>query len=313
MGEQQLREIAFLGLGAMGRPMAEVLLRAGFAVTAFDIRAESRMPLVALGAREAADAASAVKGADACIIMVQNFAQVCAIMWGEDGVQGALDTLAAGALVLLMSSVAPADARELDMACSARGLRLLDAPVSGGTGAAAGGTLSIIVGGPAETLVSARPLLDTLGDPERIWQVGPNVGDGQAMKMINQLMAGINIAASCEAMVLAAKAGLDPQQAYDIIRISAGGSWMFDNRVPRMLDRDFTPPHSALAIFVKDLGIVTDTADDLGLPLFLAPLARQVFKYAAASGLAGEDDAGLIRFYEQAAGVVIGRADESGR
>jgi len=307
----RIERVAFLGLGAMGRPMAETLLGTGFAVTVFDIRAESRAALVAQGAQEATSAAAAVNGADACVIMVQNFAQVRAIMWGEGDAAGALDTLASGALVLLMSSVAPADARELAAACQERGLLLLDAPVSGGTAAAASGTLAIIIGGPAETLAVATPVLDALGDPTRRWQVGPNVGDGQAMKMINQLMAGINIAASCEALVLAAKAGLDPQQAYEIIRVSAGGSWMFDNRVPRMLDRDFTPPHSALAIFVKDLGIVTDTADDLGLPLFLAPLARQIFKYAAASGLAAEDDAGLIRFYEAAAGLRVGQAEEA--
>ncbi len=307
----RIERVAFLGLGAMGRPMAETLLGAGFAVTVFDIRAESRAALVAQGAQEATSAAAAVTGADACVVMVQNFAQVRAIMWGEGDAAGVLDTLASGALVLLMSSVAPADARELAAACQQRGLLLLDAPVSGGTAAAANGTLSIIIGGPAETLAVATPVLDALGDPARRWQVGPNAGDGQAMKMINQLMAGINIAASCEALVLAAKAGLDPQQAYEIIRVSAGGSWMFDNRVPRMLDRDFTPPHSALAIFVKDLGIVTDTADDLGLPLFLAPLARQIFKYAAASGLAAEDDAGLIRFYEAAAGLRVGQAEEA--
>jgi putative dehydrogenase len=307
---RRIERVAFLGLGAMGRPMAETLLGAGFALTVFDIRAESRAALAARGAREATSAAAAVTDADACVIMVQTFAQVRAIMWGEGGAAGALAALSPGALVLLMSSVAPADARELDAACRERGVLLLDAPVSGGTGAAASGTLSIIVGGPDETLARAVPLLDALGDPARRWQVGPNVGDGQSMKMINQLMAGINIAASCEAMVLAAKAGLDPQQAYEIIRVSAGGSWMFDNRVPRMLGRDFAPPQSALAIFVKDLGIVTDTADDLGLPLFLAPLARQIFKYAAASGLAAEDDAGLIRFYEAAAGLHLGRADE---
>ena len=307
---ESIERVAFLGLGAMGRPMAETLLGAGFALTAFDIRAESRAALVARGAREAMRVADAVADVDACVIMVQTFAQVRAIMWGEGDAAGALDALPVGALVLLMSSVAPADARELDVACRERGLPLLDAPVSGGTVAAASGTLSIIVGGPDETLALAAPLLDALGDPTRRWQVGPNVGDGQAMKMINQLMAGINIAASCEALVLAAKAGLDPQQAYEIVRVSAGGSWMFDNRVPRMLDRDFTPPHSALAIFVKDLGIVTDTADDLGLPLFLAPLARQIFKYAAASGLAAEDDAGLIRFYEAAAGLRLGEGDE---
>lgn len=306
MSGGQFRRVAFLGLGAMGRPMAAVLLGAGVPVAAFDIRAESRAALAEQGAEDAASAAAAGAGADACIIMVQNYAQVRSVMLGE---HGALDLLAPNAIVLLMSTVAPADARELDAACTARGLRLLDAPVSGGTGAAAAGTLTIIVGGPDETLAAARPLLDALGDPARVWQVGKRAGDGQAMKMINQLMAGVNIVASCEAMTLAAKAGLDTQQAYDIISVSAGGSWMFNNRVPRMLDGTFDPPSSALAIFVKDLGIVTDTADDLGLPLFLAPLARQVFKYAAAAGLGGEDDSGLVRFYEQAAGVTVGRRE----
>ncbi|MFN8536842.1 MAG: NAD-binding protein [Thermomicrobiales bacterium] len=114
------------------------------------------------------------------------------------------------------------------------------------------------------------------------------------------------------ALALAAKAGLDPQQAFDIVSVSAGGSWMFNNRAPRMLSGQFTPPSSVLDIFVKDLGIVTDTADALGLPLLLAPLARQIFKMGSASGLGHEDDAGLVRLYEEWAGVVVGPRDDKG-
>lgn len=293
--------VAVLGLGAMGGPMAAGLVRADFRTAVFDVRPEMREALAAQGAEAADSAVAAATSADACIVMVQNYAQVRAALLDS----GAIDELAPQALVLLMSTVAPADARDLDAACAARGLRLLDAPVSGGTGAAANGTLTIIVGGPDDTLAAARPILEALGDPARIWQVGQRAGDGQSMKMINQLLAGVNIAACCEAMALAAKAGLDTQQAFDIISVSAGGSWMFNNRVPRMLEGTFSPPNSALAIFVKDLGIVVDTADDLGLPLFLAPLARQIFKLAAADGLGNEDDAGLVRLYERAAGMSV--------
>lgn len=304
MSAAEYGRVVVLGLGAMGRPMAETLLRADVRTGVFDVRAEAREALAGQGATTAESAAEAARGADACVVMVQNFAQVRAALWGDGA--GVLDTLAPNALVLLMSTVAPANARELDAACAGRGLRFVDAPVSGGPGASASGTLSIMVGASDETLAAARPLLEILGDPARIWQVGKRAGDGQSMKMINQLMAGINIAASCEALALAAKAGLDPRQAYDIVSVSAGGSWMFNNRAPRMLSGEFTPPSSVLDIFVKDLGIVTDTADGLGLPLLLAPLARQIFKMGSAAGLGGEDDAGLVRLYEAWAGVAVG-------
>jgi 3-hydroxyisobutyrate dehydrogenase-like beta-hydroxyacid dehydrogenase len=166
-----------------------------------------------------------------------------------------------------------------------------------------------MVGGAAEDFAALRPLLDTLGNPAKVHHVGTGPGAGQAMKMINQLMAGVNIVASCEAMALAAKAGIDPRQAYEIVRESAGGSWMFAHRVPHMLSGAFDPPSSALDIFVKDLGIVVDTADDLGLPLFVAAVARQVFKLGAAAGLGAEDDSGLVRVYEQYAGVTVRREE----
>lgn len=292
--EARTGRVAVLGLGAMGRPMAATLVGAGWPVAVFDVRAEARAELAARGATDAASPAEAARGATELIVMVRNVAQVRAALAGPDG---ALAALAPGATLLLMSTVAPADARDLATLCAGRGLRLLDAPVSGGPGAAEEGRLSIVVGGPDDLLATARPLLETLGDPARIWHVGQSAGDGQAMKMINQLMAGVNIVATGEALALAERAGLDPRQAFAIVAESAGSSWMFRDRGPRMLDGRFTPARSVLDIFVKDLGIVVDAADDLGLPLFAAAVAHQVFKLGAAAGLGGEDDAGIIRLY----------------
>ncbi len=298
MGDDRAGRIAFLGLGAMGRPMAVTLLRAGWPVAVFDVRPEARAELAALGAADAVSPAAAARGAAVAVVMVRDFAQAGAVLLGPDG---ALDALAPATLVILMSTVAPADARELGSRCADRGLRFLDAPVSGGPGAAEGGALSVMLGGPDETVAAARPILETLGDPAKIWHVGRRAGDGQAMKMINQLMAGVNIVATSEALALAARAGLDPRQAFAIVGESAGSSWMFRDRGPRMLDGQFTPARSVLDIFVKDLGIVNDAADDLGLPLFAAAVAHQVFKLGAAAGLGGEDDAGLIRLYQRLA------------
>lgn len=298
MDDERTGRVAFLGLGAMGGPMAATLTRAGWPVAVFDVRPEARAELAALGAEDAANPAAAARGAATVLVMVRDFAQARAVLLGPDG---ALDALAPATLVILMSTVAPTDARELGAGCAGRGLRFLDAPVSGGPGAAEGGALSIMLGGPDETVAAARPILETLGDPAKIWQVGQRAGDGQAMKMINQLMAGVNIVATSEALALAARAGLDPRQAFAIVGASAGSSWMFRDRGARMLDGQFTPARSVLDIFVKDLGIVNDAADDLGLPLFAAAVAHQVFKLGAAAGLGGEDDAGLIRLYQRLA------------
>ncbi len=302
--------VGLIGVGAMGRPMAEVLLRAGVPVLVFDVRSDAVDSLRAQGAGATPTPRAMAEAVSTLIVMVQSSRQVRAAFDGPGGVLAGLDrqdgTREALRRVLLMSTVAPADARQLAAECAERGCRLLDAPVSGGPGAAAEGRLSIMVGGPTDLLEELRSLLTILGDPARIWHVGSAAGDGQAMKMVNHLMAGVNIAASCEAMALAAKAGLDPRQAFDIVSQSAGSSWMFRDRVPRMLEGRFTPPRSVLDIFVKDLGIVDDAASSLGLPLFVASAAREVFKAGAAAGLGGEDDAGLIRFYERLAGVAVG-------
>jgi len=304
----QYGAVAILGLGAMGLPMAVTLRRAGFHVTVFDVRPEPVQAAVAQGATAAASTAEALHGARTVIVMTQNIAQARAALLGTANDSAPLDGLAAGGLVLLTSTVAPADARALAGDCVARGLLFVDAPVSGGPAGAETGGLTIMVGGAPEARVVAAPLLDALGAPGRVFVVGDQPGAGEAMKMINQLMAGVNIVATCEALALAAKAGLDPRQAFTVVSDAAGSSWMFRNRAPRMLDGDFVPPHSVLDIFVKDLGIVNDTANSLGLPLPVAGAARQAVLMGVAAGLGGEDDSGLVRFYEQLAGVSVSDA-----
>ena len=295
--------VALLGVGAMGRPMGANLLRAGYAVAAFDVRPEASAALVEQGATRATSPAEAARGAAYVIVMVLNAAQARAVLLGDEG---ALATLAPGATVVQMATIGRDEAAALGAACAARGVRFLDAPVSGGTAGAADGTLSIIVGGDAATLEEARPLLAVVGGADRIWHVGPNPGDGQVMKSVNQLLVGVHLAAACEALTYAARAGLDLQQVYDIISVSAGQSRIFDLRARQMLDGKFDTQSGQLGIFVKDLGIVMDTAAQMNMPLFLATVARQLVNAGVAAGWGAEDDAGLVRVYERLANVSVG-------
>jgi 3-hydroxyisobutyrate dehydrogenase len=294
--------VALLGVGAMGRPMGANLLRAGYEVAAFDVRPEASAALVEEGATQAGSPAEAARGADYALVMVLNAAQARSVLLGEEGALGAL---APGATVLQMATIGRDEAAALGAECAARGLRFLDAPVSGGTVGAAEGSLSIIVGGDAATLEAARPLLAVVGGEERIWHVGPNPGDGQVMKSVNQLLVGVHLTAACEALTYAAKAGLDVRQVYEIIRVSAGQSRIFDLRAQQMLDGQYDLGTSQLGIFIKDLGIVADIAAQMNMPLFLATTARQMVNAGVAAGWGTEDDAGLVRVYEQLAKVRV--------
>ncbi len=304
MAASAIRRVGFIGLGAMGARMAALLLRKQFALAVYDIRPEAGQGLASQGAHAAGSPAEAAREADAVILMVHNYDQVRSVLLGDESI---LAALAPGALVILMSTVSPAQAREAGAACAERDVGLLDAPVSGGVARAASGELSIMLGGPAEVVAAARPLLEALGDPARVWHVGPNPGDGQAMKTINQLLVGVHIVAAAEALALAAGMGLDGEQVFDVIRNSLGNSAAFENRAPRVLDGTFTPPISRLDIFVKDMGIVADAARAVGLDLPLAEAARQLFERGLAEGLGDEDDVGLIRLYEQQTGKPVRR------
>jgi putative dehydrogenase len=300
MSDSAIRQVGIIGLGAMGSQMASHLLSQGFSVAGYDIREESRARLAAEGGTAARSPAEAASGADAIIIIVLNYEQVRTVLSGPDGI---LSTLAPDSLVLLMSTISPAQAREAGALCAEQGVRMLDAPVSGGVARAGSGELSIMVGGPDETVAAARPLLEALGDAARIAHVGPNLGDGSAMKMVNQLLVGIHIVAAAEAMALAARLGLDPDQVYEVISASMASSQAFVNRVPRLIEGTFTPTISRLDIFVKDLTIVAESTAELGLELPLMDAARRMFESGVAEGLAAEDDIGLIRHYERQTGV----------
>jgi L-threonate 2-dehydrogenase len=290
--------IGFVGLGVMGRPMAANLVRAGYACTVYDINPAAMAQLAGLGARPAETVAEAAEVSDIFITMVVNDAQMRAILF-EPG--NAAQAFAPGSTVIGMSTMSRAFVQDAAARLEQLGVAYLDAPVSGGEVGATAGELSIMAGGPDIVFEHCRAALEVIGG--NIYHVGQNVGDGQAVKMINQLMVCVHNAIAAEALTFGARLGLDQALLLDIIGHSAGNSWIFSNRGPRMVERTFTPPKSALHILVKDLGFVIDTANSLGYPLVLGSATQQIYKIAAAQGLNDLDDSILIELAERLAGM----------
>ncbi len=289
--------IGFIGLGVMGRPMATNLVKAGYATTVFDINPAAVNALRDAGAQTAANAADVATHSDLLITMVVNDAQFKAILF-EPG--NAAVALAKGATVIGMSTMSRATVIEVAQQLAALGVDYVDAPVSGGEVGALNAQLSIMAGAPQATFERCQPVLEALGS--KLYHVGQNVGDGQAVKMINQLLVCVHNAAAAEALVFADKLNLDVQQVFDIVTHSAGNSWILGNRGPRMLSREFTPPKSALHILIKDLGFVLDAADALGHPLVLGGAAHQLYKMGGAMGMKNLDDSVLIELMEKLSG-----------
>lgn len=296
---KNLTRVGFIGLGSMGGGMAGSLLAKEFAVRGNDVRAEAVAALVQQGATAARTPAEAAEGADLLIVVVVNADQAEAVLFGADG--GA-DVLAEGATVMLCSTVAPDFARNVEARLQERGLHFLDAPISGGAARARAGTITIMASGSAAAFTGAEAAMAAMA--EKIYRLGDCAGPASTVKMINQLLAGVHIAALAEAMALGTKAGADPNALFDVISNSAGSSWMFNNRVPHILAGDYTPL-SALDIFVKDLGIVLDSGKRLRFPLPLAAAAHQLFLMGTAAGLGGEDDSGVVRVYEKITGIDV--------
>ncbi|MEZ4637759.1 MAG: NAD(P)-binding domain-containing protein [Caldilineaceae bacterium] len=292
--------IGFIGLGAMGMGMARSLLRAGFTVKGYDVVPAAVTAFVEAGGVGAASVADAAKDADLLVVMVLNAAQVESVLFGEDG---AAAQLASGAVVMVCSTTPPAFARQTAQRLADLGLDMLDAPVSGGTVRAADGELSVMASGSPAAFAKAEDVLEAVA--ANVYRLGDECGQGSSMKMINQLLAGVHIASAAEAIAFAAKAGMDLQTVYDVICNSAGGSWMFQNRVPHILADDYTP-HSAIDIWLKDLGIVLDTARDEKFPLPLTAAAYQLYLAASAQGWGRIDDAGVVKVYEMMGKIGIG-------
>ncbi|MHB8645045.1 MAG: NAD(P)-dependent oxidoreductase [Thermomicrobiales bacterium] len=286
--------IACIGLGAMGTPMARTLLRAGFSLSGYDADPARSAALVPYGATVTGSAAEAAAGADVLLVMVQNYAQACEALLGPTGAFAALPL---GASVLVMSTIAPAQARELAGHAAERGLGFVDAPVSGGPTRAATGDLSIAISGDPAAVARCQPVLDALGKQQ--YPVGNEVGQALTLKIVHQLLAGVHIAAAAEAIELGNRAGIAPGIVQDFVMHGAGASWMFGDRGPRMGSGTYTPPKSALAIFVKDLGIVHDLGLSVGLSLNINDAALALFRRAADAGMAGLDDASVIEIVRQ--------------
>ena len=290
--------VGLIGLGAMGMGMATSLVRAGFQVQAFDINPSTVERFVTAGGEAAESAARAAAGAAALIVVVVNAAQMEDVLFA----QGAAAALPHGSVVILCSTVKPDFAPQTAQRLYALGLEVIDAPISGGAAKAAEGRLSIMASGHPGAFEQAGAILHAMA--EHLYQLGDECGIGSTVKTVNQLLAGVHIAAAAEAMALGVRAGADPQQLYDVISNSAGSSWMFQNRVPHMLAGDFTPL-SAVNIFVKDLGIVLDAGKELEFPLPLAAAAHQLYLMAAAAGLGREDDSAVVKVFEHLSGLQV--------
>jgi 3-hydroxyisobutyrate dehydrogenase len=294
--------IAFVGLGAMGVPMAINLVRAGHAVTGFDVRAGAAEPLAAAGGRAAASAAEAARDAELLWLMVVSGEQAEGVLF-EHGAAAALRNGNEGAIVVAACTQAPALARRTADRLAAMGLEMLDAPVSGGVAGARAAALTIMASGAEATLTRARPALEAVG--KRIFDVGREAGMGSTAKMINQLLCGVHIAAAAEAMHVAERAGVSKATMHEIISVSAGSSWMWGDRGPRMM-MDEPPVTSAVDIFVKDLGIVLDQGKQMRQGLPLAAAAMQMFLAASGLGHGAADDSQVIRAYRALNGAQVG-------
>jgi 3-hydroxyisobutyrate dehydrogenase-like beta-hydroxyacid dehydrogenase len=295
-------KVGFIGLGAMGGPMALNLMKHGFSLVVHDIDPKKLEPAAAMGAAVAQSPEAVAATAERTISMVETTDQAEAVIIGEHGI---INGAGPGHIVLCMSTIDPFAARRFADRLAERGIAMLDAPVSGGTVRAKSGELSVIVGGAPETYAACEDLFRAMG--KNLFHVGP-LGLGLAMKLVNNMLGQVSTVAIAEALVFGVKAGLDPHKIYEVIRVSTGSSVQFENRVPRMLRRDFTPG-GTIDISYKDQDLETSFAKRLGVPLLLANLTQQVYQMARAQGLNKEDGSAIIKVFEEFAGVKIGKGE----
>ena len=290
-------KIGIVGLGSMGYGMAASLLRAGHAVCGSDVNPDAVQRLQAAGAT--ADLADAAAGLEALVVVVLNAAQVEAVLFGAEGLAPKLPK---GAVVICCVTVAPDFARAMAARCGALGLLYLDAPISGGSVKAAAGKLSVMASGTPEAFVAARPVLQATA--EKVFELGDGAGMGSAMKAVNQMLAGVHIAAMAEAVTFGMTQGISPATFLSVIPDCAGTSWMLENRAPHVVAGDYTP-HSAVDIWPKDLGIVLDAARASKFSAPLTAAALQQFVAASGMGFGRQDDAAVAKVYARNASLTL--------
>lgn len=291
--------IGFIGLGSMGMGSAKVLVNAGFPVKGFDIRESVRDEFTAAGGQGVATVVEAATDVDLLVVLVVNSEQADDVLFGSGAAAVAMSK---GSVVFLGSTVSPDYSKATAAKLEAMGLEMLDAPVSGGPIRAAAGTMSIMLAGKPDVIDKVQPALDAMA--EHVHRMGDEIGLGATMKLVNQVLAGIHITSAVEALAFGARAGLDPQKIFDVISTSAGNSWMFQNRVPHILDDDYTPA-SAVDIWPKDLGLVLETAKSMNFPMPISSAALQLFIMASAAGHGKIDDAAVVKIYEDLVGFKV--------
>ncbi|CAD5372701.1 putative dehydrogenase, with NAD(P)-binding Rossmann-fold domain [Rubrivivax sp. A210] len=289
-----LANIGVVGLGAMGAGMAKSLRRAGYRVHACDARRGVAEAFAAEGGVACASPAELAAACHIVISVVVNAQQTEAVLFGEGGEGGAAPAMAPGSVFVMCSTVAPEWSVALESRLAERGLLYIDAPISGGAAKAASGQMTIMSAARPEAYAAVGGALDAMA--AKVYRLGDRAGNGSKVKIINQLLAGVHIAAAAEAMALGLREGVAAEDIYEVITHSAGNSWMFENRMAHVLAADYTPL-SAVDIFVKDLGLVLDTARASKFPLPLSATAHQMFMQASASGHGREDDAAVIKIF----------------
>lgn len=300
------RCLGVIGLGTMGYGAAISAQRRGFSTVGLDISPANIKRFTDTGGKVASDIASLTAECDAFLILVVNATQTEAVLFGDNGLAAHAKP---GSVIIAAATVDPSLPPVWEKQLNDRGLHFIDGPVSGGAVKAEAGEMTVMASGKPEAFAVAYDVLEAYAG--KVYRLGDHAGPGSTVKMVNQHLAGVHIAAACEAMALGIKAGADPHQLYEVICNSAGMSWMFQNRVPHILAGDYTPL-SAVTIFVKDLGIVLDAAQKLTMALPLASSAHQLYLGASGAGFGQEDDSAVIKLYAQMTGIKLPeKADKS--
>lgn len=284
--------VCVVGLGSMGMGAAQSCIKAGLTTYGVDLNPAALQTLMNAGATAAESRADSFAAElDAVLLLVVNAAQVNDILFAENGLAAQLKP---GTAVMVSSTLSSQDAQLIEQRLAEHQLVMLDAPVSGGAAKAALGEMTVMASGSDKAFTLLQPVLDAVAS--KVYRIGSEIGLGSTVKIIHQLLAGVHIAAGAEAMALAARAGIPLDTMYDVVTNAAGNSWMFENRMRHVVDGDYSPK-SAVDIFVKDLGLVADTAKALHFPLPLASTALTMFTSASNAGFGREDDSAVIKIF----------------
>jgi 2-hydroxy-3-oxopropionate reductase len=294
----QIKKIGFIGLGIMGKPMAINLINAGYGLTVYDLLSGPMDELMQKGAEKSSSPKLLAEISEVVITMLPDSPEVKEAVLGKEGV---LAGARPGTILVDMSSIAPAASKEIYKKAIEKGVEMLDAPVSGGEPKAIEGTLSIMVGGDKKIFGLAEDILKVMGSS--VTRVG-EIGSGNMTKLANQIIVALNIAAMSEAMVLAEKAGVDPESVFNAIRGGLAGSNVLNAKMPMILDGNFKPGFR-IGLHIKDLNNALGTAHELGVSIPLTAIVMEFMQALKAEGRAGDDHGGLIRFYEKLAGVEV--------